>query len=106
MSLASFSSSSDLLRNYGRDLNTASSVYYISEAADSDDNSKHLDVNEDIIDSYAVKFDKMSEGRALGGDLLRADTLNEINTGLNTLSNIIKIVTTVLSLFGADNIDR
>lgn len=104
MSLASFSSSSDLLRNYGRDLNTASRVYYISEAAD--DNSEHLDVNEDIIDSYGVKFDKMSEGRALGGDLLRADTLNEINSGLNTLGNIIKIVTTVLSLFGADNIDR
>ena len=104
MSLASFSSSSDLLRNYGRDLNTASRVYYISEAAD--DNSEHLDVNEDIIDSYGVKFEKMSEGRALGGDLLRADTLNEINSGLNTLGNIIKIVTTVLSLFGADNIDR
>ena len=104
MSLASFSTSSDLLRNYGRDLNTATQVHYISEAAG--DDNEHLDVNEDIIDSYGVKLDRMSEGRALGGDLLRADTLNEIHSGLNTIGSIIKIVTTVLSLFGADNIDR
>ena len=103
MSLASFSTSSDLLRNYGRDLNTATQVHYIS---DGDDDNEHLDVNEDIIDSYGVKLDRMSEGRALGGDLLRADTLNEIHSGLNTIGSIIKIVTTVLSLFGADNIDR
>ena len=106
MSLASFSTSSDLLRNYARVLNTATKVNYISQAAGDDDDNEHLDVNEDIIDSYGVKLDKMSEGRALGGDLLRAGTLNDIHSGLNTIGSIIKIVTTVLSLFGAENIDR
>ena len=78
----------------------------MSESAGVDDDTEHLDVNEDTIDSYGVKLDKMSEGRALGGDLLRAGTLNEIHSGLNTIGSIIKIVTTVLSLFGAENIDR
>ena len=46
MSLASFSTSSDLLRNYGRVLNTPTKVNYISEGTgDDDDNNEHLDVN-------------------------------------------------------------
>ena len=65
-----------------------------------------FDINEDIINSYGEKYDKLSEGRALGGELLRADTLSEIHSGLNKIGNVIKIVTTLLSLFGGDNIDR
>ena len=65
-----------------------------------------FDINEDIINSYGEKFDNLSEGRALGGELLRADTLSEIHSGLNKIGNVIKIVTTLLSLFGGDSIDR
>ena len=42
----------------------------------------------------------------LGGDLLRYDTLSDIQRGLNTIGNIIQIVTSILSLFGASNVDR
>ena len=49
----------------------------------------------------------LDEGRSLGGQLLRSDTLNEIHNGLSTIGKVIKIVTTVLTLFGVnENIDR
>ena len=49
----------------------------------------------------------LDEGRSLGGQLLRSDTLNEIHSGLSTIGKVIKIVTTVLTLFGVnENIDR
>ena len=36
----------------------------------------------------------------------RGDTLNDISSGLNMVANGIKVITTILSLFGADTVDR
>ena len=64
-------------------------------------------VDTETIQSYGDRLSEASEARALlGGDLLRYDTLSDIQRGLNTIGNIIQIVTSVLSLFGASNVDR
>ena len=64
-------------------------------------------VDTETIMSYGDRLSGASEARALlGGDLLRYDTLSDIQRGLNTIGNIIQIVTSVLSLFGASNVDR
>ena len=60
------------------------------------------DVDDQTIESYGEKLKGLSQGRSLTSDL----SLHKIHSGLNTVGRIIKIVTTVLSLFGADNIDR
>ena len=61
-------------------------------------------LDSETIEGYG---ERLSEGRALlGGDLLRYDTLSDIQRGLNTIGNIIQIITSVLSLFGASNVDR
>ena len=61
----------------------------------------------DTIESYAERLTEASEGRALlGGDLLRYDTLSDIQRGLHTIGNIIQVITSLLSLFGASNVDR
>ena len=36
----------------------------------------------------------------------RGDTLNDISSGLNMVASGIKMITTILSLFGADTVDR
>ena len=65
------------------------------------------DLDSEAIESYGERLSGASEARAmLGGDLLRYDTLSDIQRGLNTIGNIIQIVTSVLSLFGASNVDR
>ena len=66
-----------------------------------------MDMDSETIESYGDRLSEASEARALmGGDLLRYDTLSDIQRGLNTIGNIIQIVTSVLSLFGASNVDR
>ena len=65
------------------------------------------DLDSEAIESYGERLSGESEARAmLGGDLLRYDTLSDIQRGLNTIGNIIQIVTSILSLFGASNVDR
>ena len=66
------------------------------------------DLDSETIESYGERLSAgESEARAmLGGDLLRYDTLSDIQRGLNTIGNIIQIVTSILSLFGASNVDR
>ena len=68
--------------------------------------SSDIPVNDDTIASYADKFEGSSEARSFGNELLRQDSLTEIHNGLNTLGNIIKIVTGVMSLFGSEGLDR
>ena len=71
-----------------------------------DDTQPSVDISE-TIESYAERLSEASEGRALlGGDLLRYDTLSDIQRGLHTIGNIIQVITSVLSLFGASNVDR
>ena len=36
----------------------------------------------------------------------RSDTLSDISSGLNMVASGIKMITTILSLFGADTVDR
>ena len=72
-----------------------------------DDSFPSDDLDSEAIESYGDRLSEASEARAmLGSDLLRYDTLSDIQRGLNTIGNIIQIVTSVLSLFGASNVDR
>ena len=82
-----------------------SQVYHDRFAFNPSDSSDNT-VNEDTIASYADNFEHSYEARAFGNDLLRQDSLTEIHNGLNTLGNIIKIVTGVMSLFGSESLDR
>ena len=59
-------------------------------------------LDDQVIAGYGERLTAVSEGRSLASDL----SLHKIHSGLNTVGSIIRIVTTVLSLFGADNIDR
>ena len=59
-------------------------------------------LDDEVIAGYGERLAGLSEGRSLASDL----SLHKIHSGLNTVGSIIRIVTTVLSLFGADNIDR
>ena len=59
-------------------------------------------LDDDVIAGYGERLTGESEGRSLASDL----SLHKIHSGLNTVGSIIRIVTTVLSLFGADNVDR
>ena len=76
---------------------------------------KHIDDKSDIIDnlhdkeaaiaSFGRKFADMDEkGHSL--EEYRGDTLNDISSGLNMVASGIKVITTILSLFGADTVDR
>ena len=56
----------------------------------------------DTIAGYGERLGELSHGRSLTSDL----SLYKIRSGLNTMGSIIKIVTTVLSLFGGDSVDR
>ena len=72
-----------------------------------DNNNDKRDDFSDTIEGYAERLSEASEGRALlGGDLLRYDTLSDIQRGLHTIGNIIQVITSLLSLFGASNVDR
>ena len=64
------------------------------------DSSQPLDT--ETIARYGERLEELSHGRSLANDL----SLYKIQSGLNTMGSIIKIVTTVLSLFGADSVDR
>ena len=59
-------------------------------------------LDDQVIAGYGERLAGVSERRSLASDL----SLHKIHSGLNTVGSIIRIVTTVLSLFGADNIDR
>ena len=59
-------------------------------------------VDSETIRSYGDQLSALSEGPSL----LRYDTISEIQRGLTAIGNIIQIVTSVLSLFGASNVDR
>ena len=59
-------------------------------------------LDDEVIAGYGQRLAGLSEGRSLASDL----SLHKIHSGLNTVGSIIRIVTTVLSLFGADNVDR
>ena len=76
---------------------------------------EHSDDKSDIIDnlhdkkaaiaSFGRKFADMDEkGHSL--EEYRGDTLNDISSGLNLVASGIKVITTILSLFGADTVDR
>ena len=41
-----------------------------------------------------------------GGRQYRGDTLSDINSGLSVLSGVIRIVSTVLTILGAESVDR
>ena len=58
-------------------------------------------LNEDKITGFGEKFVRK---RSL--DQYRGDTLSDISYGLNMLASGIKVITTILSLFGADTVDR
>ena len=59
-------------------------------------------LDDEIIAGYGERLTGVSEGRSLASDL----SLHKIHSGLNTVGSVIRILTTVLSLFGADNVDR
>ena len=59
-------------------------------------------LDDDVIAGYGERLTGESEGRSLASDL----SLHKIHSGLNTVGSIIRIFITVLSLFGADNVDR
>ena len=81
-------------------------VHHVHHLLRDDDTQPSDDISE-TIESYAERLSEASEGRALlGGDLLRYDTLSDIQRGLHTIGNIIQVITSVLSLFGASNVDR
>ena len=69
------------------------------------DHSEDFRLDDERIRSFGDRY-QTSGGRSFSSELLRADSLSEIHSGLNTLGNIIKIVTAVMSLFGSDSLDR
>ena len=62
---------------------------------------KDSDSSEDI----GRKFVNMLEKYEKIGEY-RSDTLSDINAGLNTIATGINVITTILSLFGAQSVDR
>ena len=63
---------------------------------------------EERIASFGRKFSEMVESRGFSESLeeFRGDTISDIHDGLNFLATGIKIVTTILTLFGAESVDR
>ena len=59
---------------------------------------------DDSIENIESKFLLVEEDSS--SEKYRGDTLSEISSGLNLLASGIKVVTALLSLFGADNVDR
>jgi len=60
---------------------------------------------EEKIAGFARKFQNILQpSHSL--EQFRSDTLNDINSGLNLIASGIKVITTILSLFGADTVDR
>ena len=65
----------------------------------------HVHRREDIVDHLGRNVENIDDP----GDYLeeyRSDTLNDINAGLNVIASGIKVITTILALFGADTTDR
>ena len=65
----------------------------------------HLAVREAVIEDLGRQFANIEER----SDLLEqfhSDTLNDISSGLNVIASGIRVITTILSLFGADTVDR
>ena len=61
---------------------------------------------EERISSFGRKFSEMVEGRGGRLEEFRGDTLSDLNSGLSLLASGIKIVSTILTLLGAENNDR
>ena len=59
------------------------------------------DLDEEKITRFGEKF-----GRKRSLEEFRSDTLSDISSGLNVLASGIRVITTILSLFGADTVDR
>ena len=57
----------------------------------------------EIFENLGRKFLSMSDNIL---EEYRSDTLNDISSGLNMVASGIKVITTILSLFGADTVDR
>ena len=64
-------------------------------------NRKDSDSSEDV----GRKFVNMLEKYEKIGEY-RSNTLSDINAGLNTIATGINVITTILSLFGAQPVDR
>ena len=74
----------------------------------SDDKSDIIDNLHDkeaAIASFGRRFSDMEE-KGHSFEEYRGDTLNDISSGLNLVASGIKVITTILSLFGADTVDR
>ena len=63
---------------------------------------ERVQLDEETIAGYGERLERVSQERSLASDL----SLHKIHSGLNTMGRLINIVTSVLSLLGADNIDR
>ena len=61
---------------------------------------------EERISSFGRKFSEMVEGRGGRLEKFRGDTLSDLNSGLSLLASGIKIISTILTLLGAENNDR
>ena len=65
--------------------------------------SKTSGDEEEEIENIGRKFSLLSD-KSL--EEFRSDTLNDISSGLNVIASGIRVITTILSLFGADTVDR
>ena len=63
---------------------------------------ERVQLDEETIAGYGERLERVSQERSLASEL----SLHKIHSGLNTMGRLINIVTSVLSLMGADNIDR
>ena len=66
----------------------------------------HSAISDDFLDGEKISGfgEKYARKRSL--EQYRSDTLSEISLGLNVLASGIKVITTILSLFGAESVDR
>ena len=60
---------------------------------------------EAAIEHFGRQFASMEESDNFLEEF-RSDTLNDISSGLNVLASGIKVITTILSLFGAESVYR
>ena len=86
----------------GLEVRDHSGQWYSDPRVPGSDGGHQPALDDQIIAGYGERLTGESEGRSLASDL----SLHKIHSGLNTVGSIIRIVTTVLSLFGADNVER
>ena len=86
----------------GLELRETSRLWSESVSPVSEMSEEVSQLDEETIAGYGERLRGLSRGRSLASDL----SLHKIHSGLNTMGRLINIVTSVLSLFGADGIDR